>query len=129
MTSSPLHLVKFTIGDRVADAHDFSPDSQFLATAEFASPSSSPYPTITYGANKPDDSGWKPAGHVHVWKVIPYQGEELKAKSPDEMFPMGCALIGNYIADMAANSDIREDNQHFDFAGLQKACNSAQAGK
>jgi hypothetical protein len=30
---------------------------------------------------------------------------------------------------MATNPDIREDNQHFDFGGLQKACTSAQAGR
>jgi hypothetical protein len=66
---------------------------------------------------------------VSVWKVQPYSSQDLKGKTTTELFGMGCALIGNYIADMATNPDIREDNQHFDFGGLQKACTSAQAGK
>ena len=125
----PSHEGNFKAGPERTEYRAFSPDSQFLATLEVGRNHIGPYVTYSYGNSQPTTAADINALHVSVWKVQPYSSQDLKGKTTTALFGMGCALIGNYIADMATNPDIREDNQHFDFGGLQKACTSAQAGR
>ncbi len=125
----PSHMSNFSLGSNPSEDRAFSPDSQLLTTLEAERNHNGPYEIYKYGSVQPTSAGAINSLHVRIWKVKPYVSQDLKGKKSPELFSMACALIGNYIADMAANPDLREDNQHFDFAGLQKACASAQAGK
>ncbi len=117
----PLYMNFFRASDTTAAYHVFNPKATLLATVEFHMPPSSPFEQNTDLTPL--------AGHLHVWKVQPYNPAQLSKEIPERLFRTGCTNIGNYIATMASEPSTVRAFPNLDYGVLKKACHARLSEK